>query len=135
MKMPLELKELEDTLKKLGAYDLDQGQSDMEPTPGNEQRKGRTEDFLRRIDAIQRTLSLYEQSQRLEMVEKLAKWAQNAVAVAFLFIILLVVANGIWTLCFSMPLLSDKVMITLLTCSTISSLLNLMAIVFKYVYK
>ncbi|MBQ7651917.1 MAG: hypothetical protein IJS15_13215, partial [Victivallales bacterium] len=78
---------------------------------------------------------LHKKLQRLDLVSTMTEWARNMTAATGLFIFILVVVSGICNLLYGLPLVSDKVLIAIITCGAVGSIVNLLTIVFKYVFK
>ena len=90
---------------------------------------------LRQCEILDRKVALHKKLQRLDLVSTMTKWARNMTAATGLFIFILVVVSGICNLLYGLPLVSDKVLIAIITCGAVGSIVNLLTIVFKYVFK
>ena len=90
---------------------------------------------LRQCEILDRKVALHKKLQRLDLVSTMTEWARNMTAATGLFIFILVVVSGICNLLYGLPLVSDKVLIAIITCGAVGSIVNLLTIVFKYVFK
>ena len=105
--------------------------SEIEPgTPA-----GNGSAVLRQCEILDRKVALHKKLQRLDLVSTMTEWARNMTAATGLFIFILVVVSGICNLLYGLPLVSDKVLIAIITCGAVGSIVNLLTIVFKYVFK
>lgn len=106
------------------------------------------DDILENADKLSNAKSLFELRENLrtgdlkeeqerqaqKLREKVLAWLTRGISRVFIFMAWIIMLQGVNNVFYGRPFLSDAVIITLLTCSAISSIASLLGIVLKYLF-